>query len=138
MNTHGLQRQCADPGTAYFGDVPLKLACLAWTPIRTKEYPCWAVGRIMIIPKLNDKSDWWRHFGVTDSTCAVYCEWQNWTKQKRLLKLYIEVWHAICRDGIDPQAAHEACMVIPEYRESLSGEWFFGSPMPKHYTTWNE
>lgn len=132
------KKEYADPGKAYFGDIPLKVAALAWTPNRGNHSSIGAIGRIMIIPKLNERSDWWRHFGVTDSTCAVFCEWQNWTKQKRLLKLYIEVWHAICRDGIDPKAAHEACLVIPEYRDTLSGEWFFNEPMPKHFTNWND
>lgn len=47
------------------------------------------------------------------------------TAKERLLKLYIEAWHIIARDGVSPEDVHAALMVIPEYRESLSGETFF-------------
>lgn len=127
-----------DPGLSFFGDVSLKMACLAWTPVTRYKTDDFFVqnfcrGRIMIIPKLNDNNNWWNYFGVSDSSCAVFYDWQNMTKKERLLNLYIEVWHAICRDGIDPKAAHEACLVIPEYRETLSGEWMFGEKLPDKY-----
>jgi hypothetical protein len=47
------------------------------------------------------------------------------TAKERLLKLYVEAWHIIARDGVSPDDVHAALMVIPEYRDSLSGETFF-------------
>jgi hypothetical protein len=111
----------------YFGDVPLKVAMIAWTPSkRFGKAPLMGIcGRIMIIPKLNDGSDYFRHFKVTDSTGACWTKWGAMTKKERLLMLYIEAWHIITRDGLDPKDVHEALMVIPEYRDTLSGETFF-------------
>jgi hypothetical protein len=108
-----------------FGDVPLKHAMIAWTPMQDRL--AGTAGRIVIIPYLNDDRDWFKYFGVTDSTGACWAQWEKWTKQQRLLKLYIEAWHIIARDGISPEAVHAAFMVIPEYRESLSGETFFSN-----------
>ena len=39
--------------------------------------------------------------------------------------LYIESWHIMARDGITPKDLHLAMSVVPEYRDSLSGETFF-------------
>lgn len=37
--------------------------------------------------------------------------------------LYIEAWHAIIRDGINPRDMHRALMVIPEYRNTLAADF---------------
>jgi len=47
---------------------------------------------------------------------------------QQLLRLYIEVWHIVCRDLVPAELAHDALLVIPEYRETLSGEQFFRGP----------
>jgi hypothetical protein len=108
---------------SYFGDIPLKIAMLGWTPFR---YPCSGIpGRIIVIPHPMEGSDWFRYFKVTDSTGACRGDWRESTAKERLLMLYIEAWHIIARDGISPHDMHAALMVIPEYRESLSGETFF-------------
>lgn len=109
--------------SSFFGDVPLKIAMIGWTPKHRSKVGIF--GKIVIIPKTNDGRDWFRHFGVTDSTGACWSAWKTWTKEKRLLKLYIEAWHIIARDGVSPEDVHAALMVIPEYRKSLSGEMFF-------------
>jgi hypothetical protein len=103
--------------------VPLKIAMIGWTPKHRSKVGI--PGKIVIIPKTNDGRDWFRHLGVTDSTGACWSAWKTWTKEKRLLKLYIEAWHIIARDGVSPEDVHAAFMVIPEYRDSLSGETFF-------------
>jgi hypothetical protein len=105
-----------------FGDVPIEIAMIAWTPIRSSVGK---PGTIAIVPHLNDDKDWFRHLGVTDSAGACSDCWQKATKQQRLLQLYIEGWHIVCRDGLSPKDVHEAFSVIPEYRASLSGESFF-------------
>lgn len=113
--------------SSFFGDVPLKIAMIGWTPKgRFGKTPLTGTpGKIIIIPKTNDGRDWFRHFGVTDSTGACWVQWREMTAKERLKKLYIEAWHIIARDGVLPEDVHEALMVIPEYRESLSGETFF-------------
>jgi hypothetical protein len=115
---------------APFGDVPIKFAAIGWNETRPSpmEQYGYERGKIVIIPiNLNreGKIDYWRRLRLGNSTGAVFCEWGNWTNKQRLLKLYIEAWHIVCRDGLNPKDVHEAFMVIPEYRESLSGEMFF-------------
>jgi len=109
--------------SSFFGDVPLKIAMIGWTPKHRSKVGI--PGKIIIIPKTNDGRDWFRHFGVTDSTGACWVQWREMTAKERLLKLYIEAWHIIARDGVSPEDVHAAFMVIPEYRDSLSGETFF-------------
>lgn len=113
--------------SSFFGDVPLKIAMIGWTPKgRFGKTPLTGIpGKIVIIPKTNDGRDWFRHFGVTDSTGACWVQWREMTAKERLMKLYIEAWHIIARDGVSPEDVHAAFMVIPEYRDSLSGETFF-------------
>ncbi len=106
----------------HFGDIPLKIAMLGWAPLRTSMG---TPGNIVVIPHPMDGKDWFRHFGVTDSTGACWADWRKHTAKERLLMLYIESWHIIARDGIKPEDLHSALMVIPEYRNSLSGETFF-------------
>lgn len=105
-----------------FGDVPIKIAMIAWNPVRGGD------GRIQIIPHPDDR-DWTSFLKLrcTDGACWGY--WGKAPKHKQLLKLYIEGWHIVCRDGLSPHAVHAAFMVIPEYRETMSGETFFwGTP----------
>ena len=120
-------------GMDFFGDIPLKEAVIGWTPKgRRGRYPLPAIqGRIVVIPQARDGHDWFRYFGVTDSNGACFTEWETLTKEQRLLKLYIEAWHIIARDGVAPEAVHAAFMVIPEYRDSLSGETFFSWAIPQ-------
>lgn len=122
----------ADPGPSYFGDVPLKIAMLGWCP--THRTLVGVKGRILVIPRRDDRIDWWRYFGVTDSTLACWHKWEGLTKNERLLKLYIEMWHIIARDGLKPEDVHSALMVIPEYRATLSGETFFSWTKPNPAT----
>ena len=111
----------------FFGDIPITDAMVCWTPCkRLGVNPKVGVpGRIVIIPKRDDGKDWFRYFGVTDSTGATWVSWRKMTKKERLLKLYIEAWHIIARDGLSPKDVHAALTVIPEYRDSLSGETLF-------------
>lgn len=100
-----------------FGNVPLKIAMIGWTPKWRKSG---IQGKIIIIPKTNDRRDWFGYFGVTNSAGACDTYWQEMTDKERLLQLYIEFWHIISRDGILPKDVHAAFTVIPEYRDSLS------------------
>ncbi len=101
-----------------FGDIPLKHAMIAWNPANHGD------GRVHVIPHPDDRN-WTNFLKLTDTTGACWTVWGKWSKHQRLEKLFIEVWHMVCRDGNDPEVIHKALMVIPEYRETLSGETFF-------------
>ncbi len=101
-----------------FGDIPLKHAMIAWNCARSGD------PRIAVIPH-PDMDSWTDYLKLTCTTGACWTVWEKWTKAQRLQKLFIEIWHIHCRDGVAPEAIHEALLVIPEYRETLSGETFF-------------
>lgn len=107
--------------THNFGDVPLKHAMLAWNCARSGD------PRMAVIPH-PDMDGWTNRLKLTSTTGACWTIWGNWTRDQRLTKLYIEAWHIHCRDGVPAKTIHEALLVIPEYRDSLSGETFFWSP----------
>jgi len=112
----------------YFGDVPLKSAMIAWNSLHDGYYG--TPGQVMVIP--------WPDRGYCDffklaNTVGACNGWRSMgsftgkklNKSQMLLQLYIEAWHIVCRDGVNPEAMHSALMQIPEYRETLSGESFF-------------
>ena len=103
-----------------FGDVPLARAMLAWNPLPYGD------GRMVVIPH-PDKDHWTDRLKLSDTTGACWDYWGEGTKQKRLTQLFIEAWHIACRDRVRLETIHAALMVIPEYRETLSGETFFWS-----------
>lgn len=115
--------------TGLFGDIPLKNAMLAWNP------PAWkregvVPGLVMVIPYDHPAAPE-DHLKLIMTAGAAYSYWHTCTKTQRLLSLYIEAWHIVCRDGIDPRAMHQALMVIPEYRETLSEDFRFPN-VPSH------
>lgn len=106
---------------ALFGDVPLAHAMLAWNPLPYGD------GRMVVIPH-PDSDHWTDRLKLSDTTCACWTYWGEGTKEKQLTQLFIEAWHIACRDGVRLETIHAALMVIPEYRETLSGETFFWFP----------
>lgn len=104
-----------------FGDVPLQNAMIIWNGTRDCEenYPLGVA--VVPHPERRESEKW----NLLNSCCASFCEWKTWTTSQQLLQLYVEAWHIVCRDGITPEMMHNALMVVPEYRETLSGEKFF-------------
>ena len=114
--------------TNTFGDIPLKHAMIAWN--RADSYPRYfQPGKIMVIPH-PDKQGLCNHLRLQMTTGACWTAWSKWTKQQRLLQLYIEAWHIVSRDGVNQRDAHDALMVIPEFRDTLSEDFsFFPKPV---------
>ena len=112
---------------AIFGDIPLKHAMIAWNRAdATFGNP----GEIMVIPH-PDQRGFCNHFRLQMTTGACWTVWARWTKQQRLLQLYIEAWHIVSRDGVDQMSVHDALMVIPEFRDTLSEDFsFLNRPKP--------
>lgn len=100
-------------------DVPLKHAMLLWNRKDDRPY---GDGRMEVIEHPEKDTRTWT---LTCSTGACCAEWTQLNTEERLAKLYVEAWHIACRDGVALKTIHEALMVIPEYRETLSGEPFF-------------
>lgn len=91
---------------------------LAWNP---RPYG----DGMMAVINHPDERHWTRHLQLSDTTGACWSSWSGATNHRRLLQIFIESWHIVCRDGLDPKMVHEALLVIPEYRATMSGEEFF-------------
>ena len=101
-----------------FGDVPLKIAMIAWNPKPAGD------GRIAVIPHPDEKG-WTNRMDLSDTTGACWVQWGTWSNKDRLARLLLEAWSITCRGGLDPRSIHEAFMVITEYRKITEGESFF-------------
>lgn len=113
----------SDVQAAPVDDVPLKDAMLAWNNMRdtTSGRP----GAVAVVP-WPDKRDLCERLKLTCTAGACSADWHSLNNRaERLCKLFVEAWHIVCRDGVTPKAMHHALMVIPEYREILTGEKFF-------------
>lgn len=107
-------------------DIPLKSAMIAWNPagLPADQYP----GLVIVVP-WPDQSDRTKSFCCTIGACLT--DWQETSPINRMRMLFVEVWHIVCRDGIDLALMHRALMVIPEYRDMLSQEKFFTWQRPR-------
>jgi hypothetical protein len=107
------------------GDVPLRHAMIAWN-VGKKAWNSsgeFGDGRVFVIPhpdkyRLDDR------LGLRRTTGACWVEeWKNASPTERLARLMVEAWHIVCRDGVSLKDMHEALLVIPEYRDTLSGDF---------------
>lgn len=61
-----------------------------------------------------------RHLHKSGGACYSY--WRKMTTEQLKNRLMVEAWDIAVRDGLDPREIHDALMVVPEYREMLSGD----------------
>jgi len=104
-----------------FGDVPLYDAMITWNGLADVS-ATYKLG-IAIVP--HPEPDFCRHWKLSNSAGACYTYWRELSTPRRLLQLYTEAWHIVGRDLVPMEMVHDALLVIPEYRDTLSGEEFF-------------
>jgi hypothetical protein len=104
-----------------FGDIPLAKAMLTWNSVHHLG-PTHPLG-VAVVPHPEPYAC--RKWNLQCSSMAAYAYWKDLPTDQQLLRLYIEVWHIVCRDLVPAELVHDALLVIPEYRETLSGEQFF-------------
>lgn len=114
MNTQNMR-------DSIFGDIPLKNAMLAWN--ENNKYAYGERGKVMVIP--HPDKGYCNYFKLANTVGACMVGWEKLTKTQRLAHLFIEAWFIVCRDNVSPKAMHDALMVIPEYRDTWSGEPLF-------------
>lgn len=103
-------------------DIPLKAALLLYDSALNDGTPRFAVRPL-------GHPDYDRYFYKVG---ACFTSWKQGTDPHRLkLRLMIDVWHAVAFYGVPAQMAHEALLVIPEYRDMLADDC-----LPKQY--WHE
>jgi hypothetical protein len=100
-------------------DVPLADAVIAWTPVCSSWI---STGKIAVM-RLGSHKPLYDELGLLFDTGAVFGKWKQLTETERLAKLYIEMWHIVLRDGLNPLDVHSALSLIPEYRVSLSEDF---------------
>ena len=106
-------------------DIPLKIAMLAWNDTHYGyDGDGENRGKVIVIP-WPDERGLCNYLKVSMTTGACMTAWREWTKTERLCNLFIEAWFIVCRDGVSPRDMHDALMVIPEYRDTWSGETLF-------------
>ena len=76
----------------------------------------WNVGGPIVVTETCDIE----HRNLRRSLWACESLWHRISKNKRVALMYMDVWSAVIRDGIDPIEAHKALSVIPEYRDTLA------------------
>jgi hypothetical protein len=86
-------------------DVPLSEAMLVWT-------------RGENIGVLRHPDGRAHHFSSSVGACMA--GWRAMEPSERLQKFLIELWHVAAFSGIPAEAAHQAVLCIPEYRDTLA------------------
>ncbi|SDR63363.1 hypothetical protein SAMN05519103_08533 [Rhizobiales bacterium GAS113] len=74
-------------------------------------------GKIKVGP-WPDKTGWSKGFSQTVGAC--FMKVHRMPKWQQVAQLFLDFHTAVVRDGIDPQAAHEAFLAIDEYRRHIS------------------
>jgi hypothetical protein len=93
-------------------------ALIAWTPVHTTHRPK-TIGQVKVGPLLHDGGeDWSKLFAFTGGAAQV--DRRKWRGAKSVAQVFIEFHTLVVRDGIDPQVAHKAFLVIDEYAEAIS------------------
>ena len=81
---------------------------------------CWKedTGEVKVInhPAKNGEAQGWRAVGA----CNRY--WSQYSKTDIRMMIFVEAWHAVVRDGIDPKIMHQELLKIDEYRDGLAGD----------------
>lgn len=94
-----------------------KDALIAWTPADFRDDP--SAGQVKVGPAPNEPApEWLAMFAYTGG--AAYALVRNLTGDAAKARLFIDFNTLVVRDGIDPQVAHEAFLLIDEYAESIS------------------
>ena len=87
-------------------------ALIAWTPQSWADVKPETAGQVKVGP-FPDTIDWSHPYAFTGGAC--YTNLRSMSEQERLVRLFIAFHDIVVRDGIDPQAAHQAFMSIDEY-----------------------
>jgi hypothetical protein len=93
-------------------------ALIAWTP-NEPAYPAEYRGRVRVAPlALGGGSLLKPVYSRTGG--AAFVATRHMKGDQSALRLFIEFHTLVVRDGIDPQAAHEAFLAVDEYRDLIS------------------
>lgn len=100
------------------GDVPVKMAVLAWNTTHHGED-----GRIMVVKHDVESREFCGpmedRLGLTSTYGSCNLGFNSGTVKQVCHRLLVEAWNITIRDGLDIRDVHEALMAVPEMREII-------------------
>ena len=87
-------------------------AIIAWTPARWSELRPETAGQVAVLPLAEAEAAKLYMMRAGASSAAL----KTLPEEARIARLFIDFQTLVVRDGIDPQAAHRAFLLIDEYR----------------------
>lgn len=90
---------------------------IAWTPQSYVDLKPDLAGKVEVGP-WPDKTGWSDKYAMTGGAC--YTDLHKQTEWQRNWRIFVDFHTLTVRDGVDPQTAHEAFLVIDEYRALIS------------------
>jgi hypothetical protein len=111
-------RACARAGNRKGHGMKAHEALIAWTP-RDSGNP--TAGQVKVGRLLRDgEGDWTDPFSFTGG--AAYMRVRSLRGPESVSQLFIDFHTMVVRDGIDPQVAHRAFLVIDDYAERIAAD----------------
>lgn len=113
-------------------DIPLKDCMIAWNDLRRTHLPSETLGKFAVGPRPEKPNSptyglrSWLSFNREEiKPCHLDELGRHVTDEDvgRMLRMFIELWHVACRDGVPLKNIHEAMMAVPEYRITLSSDF---------------
>lgn len=93
------------------GDIPLAEAQINWADPEDDLDPP------VVVSSLERPGQGLGRYSNSNGACTDH--WQNGSTLSRLANLFMIVQHMTLVDKVDPRAAHDALIVIPEYRAMM-------------------
>ena len=94
-------------------------ALIAWTPAHRNDDP--TAGTVKVGPLMSDDmSDWTDSYAYTGG--AAYQNRRDLRGDASLKMLFVDFHTLVVRDGIEPQKAHEAFLIIDDYAKIFSSD----------------
>jgi len=104
--------------------IPLKKAMILWMGKWWGDQPTSrftaTMGKVKVVEHLATPRELTRQFVSSYGACNS--GWRD--SGKRLQRLFTTFNTLSTRDGIDPEVAHKAFLVIPEYRQAIDSDLF--------------
>ena len=90
---------------------------IAWTPESWGDLKNETAGQVRVGPH-PDTSGWSDKYALTTGAC--YLGRKSMPRWQQIALMFTDFHQIVVRDGIDPQAVHQAFLAIDEYRHTIS------------------
>jgi len=108
--------QCGRPAPRKDSLMKAHDAVIAWTPVARTDRP--DAGQVAVRDIAMQQPGWLRD--RSSAIGAISADWKKLRGHELTKMVFVEFVTLTVRDGLDPQAVHEAFLAIDEYAESIS------------------